>query len=264
MRICQKRNALQNILFFIHWQLWPVLLALPGHFAFAARGLEGSTVGVWDRLILAGRLIRVHLAIPCAHAPMELLHIVEEVITLPTAITGAVVECGSYLGGSTAKLSLAAAAAKRTLIVCDSFQGLPEVGRGDELEGREPFQASDFTGRLEHVQNNVSRYGNLAVVDFVPGWYHESLPTLSNIRVSCLFLDVDLQESIKTCLSALWKLVEPGCKVFIHDVDRKPVVEPFQDKDWWLSNIGRDLPELVGDEKGLGWQKPMLGYVVKS
>jgi hypothetical protein len=43
-----------------------------------------------------------------------------EIVELSPHVPGAVVECRCFLGGSTAKLSLAAAVAGRRLIVCDS------------------------------------------------------------------------------------------------------------------------------------------------
>jgi hypothetical protein len=128
----------------------------------------------------------------------------------------------------------------------------------------EAFQSGDFASRLEEVERNVRRYGNSAVVQFVPGWYQESLGQLSRVPIACLFLDVDLQESIKTCLLGLWKLITPGCKVFVHDVNRAPVVEPFRDEEWWSNHLDSTLPELVGSGRGLGWQKRLLGYAVKS
>ena len=263
MRVLEQRNAIQRALFFIRWQLWTVALALPAHLAFVVRGLGNPGSNAWSRFILAAKLVRIHLRVPCAHAPLELLSIVEEIIQLPETIPGVVVECGTYQGGSTAKLSHAVALSKRKLIVCDSFEGLPDVGREDHVELKEHFQKGDFASRLEQVRLNLRRYGNIKAVEFVPGWYRESLTRLEGSRIACLFLDVDLQESIKTCLVALWKLMEPGCKVFVHDVDRPSVVEPFRNQNWWAKEIGSELPRFVGDGKGLSWQRRLLGYAIK-
>jgi hypothetical protein len=189
---------------------------------------------------------------------------VEEILLLPPNVPGVIVECGCYQGGSSAKLSLAAGLTKRQLMVCDSFLGLPQPGTSDRLEKMEAFESGDFASRLEEVDRNVRRYGNSAVVQFVPGWYQESLGRLSGVKIACLFLDVDLQESIKTCLVSLWKFVAPGCKVFVHDVNRPPVIEPFRDRDWWSHHIDSTLPEFVGSGRGLGWQKGLLGYAVKT
>ena len=66
------------------------------------------------------------------------------------------------------------------------------------------------------------------------------------------------------CLDKLWKSVAPGCKVFVHDVDRPPVVRRFQDKDWWARHFNSSIPPFFGSGHGLGWQRRLLGYSVKS
>jgi predicted O-methyltransferase YrrM len=264
MDIYQKRSKLQRVLFFVRWQLWPVVASSPGHLGFVARGVSDRRFGVLSRAGLALRVMRVHLTLPCAHAPMELLTIVEEILTVPESRPGVVIECGTWIGGSTAKLSHAAALAGRKLVVCDSFEGLPEVQAEDSLPDKDPFESGGFAARLEQVRDNVRRYGDLRVVEFVPGWFDKTLGTLPDRRVVCVFLDVDLQDSIKTCVSSLWARLEPGSKVFVHDVDRSPVFEPFQDRDWWAQHVASDLPEFVGALTGCGRQKRLLGYAVKA
>jgi hypothetical protein len=154
--------------------------------------------------------------------------------------------------------------ANRQLIVCDSFQGLPEPATSDHVAEKEAFHGGDFASQLEEVERNVRRFGRPEVVSYIPGWYQESLDQLSGIDIGCLFLDVDLEESIIVCLDKLWRSIAPGCKVFVHDVDRSPVVRPFQDKEWWRSHFGSSIPTFVGCGHGLGWQKRLLGYSVKS
>jgi O-methyltransferase len=192
-----------------------------------------------------------------------LLAIVEEILTMPPSTDGVIVECGTYLGGRTSKLSLAASLVGRRLLACDSFQGLPELVPTDHLADKDAFVAGDFASRLEDVRANVARYGDASVVDFVPGWYQDSLRQLSETRIVCLFLDVDLHESIKTCVSMLWRHIEPGCKVFVHDVDRAPVVQPFQDAAWWNQHVEGRMPRFVGALTGMGRRRPLLGYATK-
>lgn len=259
----REQPELQKVFFFIRWQLFSIVLSLPGHLAFIFRGRRRSRCGSFNRIVLVARLIWIHLAVPCMHAPLELLHIVEEIIELRDTIPGAIVECGAYLGGSSAKLSHAASFSGRRLVVCDSFEGLPEVRSKDQVAGKRNFCAGEYSARLGQVRQNVQRYGKPEIVDFVPGWYDVSLARLKGTPISCLFLDVDLEASVKTCLEALWPSVEPGCKVFIHDVDRPPLREPFYDELWWSTHIGLSLPHCVGFEDGLGWQKRLLGYAVK-
>lgn len=63
--------------------------------------------------------------IPCEHESREMAVMADFILS--AAPPGALVECGCYLGSSSAKLSLLAEATGRDLYVCDSFEGLPEV-----------------------------------------------------------------------------------------------------------------------------------------
>ena len=73
-----------------------------------------------------------------------------------------------------------------------------------------------------------------------------------------------MQDSFKTCIKALWVGVNPGSKVFIHDVDRKPIVEVFTNSDWWRNEIGVDPPQFIGAYHGLGRLSSLIGYVIKT
>lgn len=174
-----------------------------------------------------------------------------------------VVECGSFLGGSTAKLSHAAALSGRQLIVCDSFEGLPGVASTDHDVQKPDFQAGEYRGRLDLVTRNVRKFGRLECVRFVPGWYEASLAQLAGTPIATAFWDVDLQASFLTCIQALWREVQPGSKVFLHDVDRAPVVAVFTDAAWWRTVLGSEPPQFVGANTGLDRASPLLGYVVK-
>ena len=47
--------------------------------------------------------------------------------------------------------------------------------------------SGDFLGKLEQVE-------------FLPGWYQQSLDQLQEISVACAFWDVDLQASFRACM----------------------------------------------------------------
>lgn len=259
-----EHKGFRKILYFVRWQLIPVMLALPGHIAFVARGLGKARTGVGRRIRLAWAAVSIHLRVPCKHNPMEAIHIVEEIIELPPERLGDIVECGCASGGSSAKLSLAVSMVGRKLIVCDSFEGLPEVTDANHTDIKPDFKKGEYAGRLEEVKGNIARFGRVECVEFVKGWYENSLGQLTGRRIACAFWDVDLRESFHTCIDQLWKQVEPGGKVFIHDIDRPPVVEVFTDEVWWKSHLGAVPPPLFGGLTGLGMLSPLLGYAVKS
>ena len=87
-------------------------------------------------------------------------------------------------------------------------------------------------------------------MSYVAGWYQHSLDQLSGIDIACVFLDVDLEESITVCWEKLWKSVGPGCKVFVEHADRPPVVRLFQNRDLIASEgIGDDNSSADGSRK---------------
>ena len=67
-------------------------------------------------------------------SPGQHLVLVNEILGLPRSLRGDVVECGCYCGASTANLSLACALTGRKLIVCDSFEGLPNPKDEEKYE----------------------------------------------------------------------------------------------------------------------------------
>jgi len=258
------RTAAQKILYLLRWQIYPLVLALPAHVAFILRGTGKARVSPISRAKLAWHCVVIHLRLECGHSPVEALRVVEEIIELPPDARGVVVECGAYLGGSTAKLSHAAEMTDRELIVCDSFEGLPDVASSDHSTGKPDFRQGDYRGQLTQVMSNVARYGRIACVTFVQGWYEDSLSRLHGIPVACAFWDVDLRGSFILCIKALWPAIRPGAKVFLHDIDRAPVVEVFTNAGWWRKEFGTDPPQLVGAHTGLGRLSPLIGYVVKA
>ncbi len=259
-----SRTPLHRALYFLRWQLGAVLVALPAHVAFVARGLVGRRAGVGTRVALAARAIWIHLRVECGHNPAELLHVMESVIELSPAQPGVVIECGAFLGGSSAKLGHAAAFAGRELVVCDSFEGLPDVADSDHWEKKKDFEKGEYQGRLDLVTTTVKRFGRIDRTRFVKGWFDQSLPQLSATPIAAAFWDVDLQESFRSCIRALWGALAPGTRVFLHDIDREPVVAVFTDAEWWKRELGIEPPALVGARTGLGLTSPLIGYAVKG
>jgi O-methyltransferase len=258
-----SRTAVQNLLFFLRWQVYPLTLALPAHAGFVLRG-AGKRTGPSKRVALALKAIWIHLRVECGHLPKEALHVLEEVVELDPQVPGVLVECGCFKGATSAKISHAAALAGRRLIVCDSFEGLPEVTDKDHTEIKRDFKTGEYSGQLDQVSGNVARFGRPELVEYVPGWFSESLGKLGGTPIACAFWDVDLHDSFIDCIKGLWAGVAPGAKVFIHDIDREPVVRAFSNRDWWLQEIGSEPPALTGAYSGLSPLSRMMGYATKS
>lgn len=187
---------------------------------------------------------------------MEHLLLVTQVLSLPQDLPGDIVECGCFHGSSTSSLSLACAMTNRRLIVCDSFEGLPEVKADDavhvsEAMGRfETYRKGQYAASLESVKDTVSRFGNLGVCEFVRGFFDVSLRAFSR-PAAMIFLDVDLHESLRTCLKHLWPCLSDYGFLYTHEATQLKFVSLFFDREFWNSELGCEPPGLVGAGCGL-------------
>lgn len=167
-------------------------------------------------------------------------------------IPGALAECGSWRGGSSALMAWAhmASGPTRELRVFDSFQGLPEPdGTNDDLpEAMLPPEERGvaFTGALRPIKSlEADKASNEEVifdlvgyprelVTFHEGWFQHSVPSAARDMgpIALLRLDGDLYESYRVCLEHLYPLVSPGGVVIIDDWClegcRKAVEEYFE------------------------------------
>lgn len=117
-------------------------------------------------------------------------------------IKGKVLECGVFKGGSTCCLSHVCDYLGLQLIAADSFEGLPS---SDEY-----YSKGDFKGSFEEVERNVKKFGKPHVVNFIKGWFAESLKDFDD-ELLLIWLDVDLKQSVIDVLSNTYScLVENG------------------------------------------------------
>ncbi|MBM4105294.1 MAG: hypothetical protein FJ257_03180 [Phycisphaerae bacterium] len=186
----------------------------------------------------------------------EQLSLVARILSLPRSMAGDVIECGCFKGSSTIALSLACRLVGRRLVVCDSFEGLPPP-TSDDVEhvslahGRfETYAAGEYAGALEEVKENLRRFGAIEACSFVKGYFENSLPGIEG-RFAMAFLDVDLHESLKTCLLHLWPRLEFGAYLFTHEATQLAYVQRFFDEAWWRTHFGHGAPGLIGAGCGI-------------
>ena len=210
------------------------------------------------RARLWGDFLTIRREVECPHNESHTLSFINEMFrmaALHKKREGVFVEAGCFKGGSTAKFSLVANLLNRRLVVCDSFQGLPE---NEEKHDRSLFGYSikdwfgggAFCGAREEVEHNISSFGVAEVCDYVEGWFDETLPNFDQ-PVLGAYIDTDLASSTKTCLKYLYPLLVPGGVLISQDGDFPIVVEVFKDKRFWEEEVGVPLPNV----EGLGTQK---------
>src|SRR3954452_5691917 len=114
-------------------------------------------MGWRKRVRLALRMYRNTRQIASLTSYKAHLAMAVKLLEIPPEVEGVVVECGCYLGGSTANLSLACEIAGRDLIVYDSFEGLPSPDPADKYGN--PYTEGFLRADLERVKDNVRRHG---------------------------------------------------------------------------------------------------------
>jgi hypothetical protein len=174
---------------------------------------------------------------------------VEQVLT--DAVPGDLVETGVWRGGSCIFMRGILAAyddPDRRVWVCDSFEGLPEHdGRYEADIGDQFHTFTELAISVEEVQENFRRYGLLDDrVEFLKGWFADTLGTAPIEQIAVLRLDGDMYSSTMDALEPLYDKVSPGgyvivddygavpaCAQAIHDFrDARGITEEIHQVDW--------------------------------
>lgn len=194
------------------------------------------------------------------------LYLAQRIFSYSPQMSGVIAEFGSFQGASTANLSLVCNLVNRKLLVCDSFEGLPDdnlklhIGMHSETFGY--YNKGMFCGSLEKVKENVDNYGHIQSCNFLKGFYSESLKNLKD-PIILAFLDVDLVSSTQDCLIYIWPLLVENGEIITDDAIDLDVVKVFFDDEWWRLNLKTNSPGFVGSGSGLPPCYSSLGYTKK-
>lgn len=217
---------------------------------------------------LAGQFQRNTEAIESGTSSLVHVVLAREILSIPPEVKGDVVECGVWKGASAASLSLVCRRVGRRLKVCDSFEGLPDDGMkrhaGLHTGVYGYYKEGMFRGTLDEVRENIRTHGALDVCDFNVGFFAESLQALKD-PIAFAFLDVDLENSTRDCLKAVWPLLVDNGFVYSDDAGDLDVVKVYFDDPWWREHLGCPAPGFVGSGCGLPLSPvySSLGYTRK-
>lgn len=144
-------------------------------------------------------------------SPQEMMHIGRYIYYLNSyGISGDVLECGCFKGFSSCCLSWVCNYLGKKLIIADSFEGLPDTGHSFYKKG-------DFAGSLNTVKENISTLGNINSVEFIKGYFNDSLKGF-NRPLSVLWMDVDLYESVMDVLENVFSCLAHNGVIFSHEL----------------------------------------------
>jgi hypothetical protein len=181
-------------------------------------------------------------------------------------IPGDLIETGVWRGGATIFMRgalKAYGAADRKVWVADSFEGLPKPDeKAFPLEAKaheRPIMTKmvkHFAAGIEDVKRNFEAYGLLDdKVQFLKGWFKDTLPTAPISQLAVMRLDGDYYESTIDALENLYDKLSVGGFAIIDDYGEetwtycKKAVEDFRTK----RNIKDPLIRV--DSKCYYWKK---------
>lgn len=201
--------------------LWTVQRVLLKTRLFAAVIMQNENVG---KLRLVDKLLPFTMGGPLAlSATFDVVNMAEK-----DGIRGALVECGVGKGGCGAMMALVSKefGSKRTLWLCDSYEGLPKPTENDFREGKAgemigPLSQGMLVHKAEEVSNLIFDKCRLPKehVKIVKGWFQDTLPVARKDigAIAVLRLDGDWYESTKCCLENLYDSVSQAGFVIIDD-----------------------------------------------
>ena len=140
----------------------------------------------------------------------ELFPIIHQLYVLRSfGIDGDFAEFGCFKGYSSSMLSFACQQLGITMHIFDSFEGLPPAeGSG--------YQAGQYAGSLDEVQENVTRFGAVGSVQFHKGFFSDTFRHWRPPTLMCLWMDVDLEVSSRDLMVVADRL-DPRGTVFSHE-----------------------------------------------
>lgn len=142
---------------------------------------------------------------------------------LRAGVPGDLIETGVWRGGVAILMRAILAAygvTDRTVWVADSFEGLPppQIDQYPADAGYDLHQVQELKVSIEQVRSHFDRYGLLdGQVQFLKGWFKDTLPIAPIDRLSILRLDGDLYESTMDALVHLYPKLSVGGYIIVDD-----------------------------------------------
>jgi hypothetical protein len=177
---------------------------------------------------------------------------------LEEGVPGDFIETGVWKGGTTIFMRgvlRAYGIADRRVYVADSFEGVPppDATKYPADEGLDFHLWQGLAVDLATVKENFARFGLLDdQVEFVKGWFRDTLPALRGHTWAVVRLDGDLYESTLDALENLYDDLAVGGWLIVDDYEIEACRQAVTD-----FRASRDVTDRIKEIDGYGvcWQK---------
>jgi O-methyltransferase len=167
-------------------------------------------------------------------------------------VPGDLVETGVWRGGCSILMRGVLEALgdqHRKVWACDSFEGLPPPNAADfpDDTGDPHHTYDELAVSVEQVRRNFARYGLLDDrVQFLKGFFKDSLPTAPIDQVAVLRLDGDMYESTIQALEPLYPKLSKGGFCIVDDYHAVPACQRAVDDYRRRNDIEEEIQEIDG------------------
>jgi O-methyltransferase len=173
-------------------------------------------------------------------------------------VPGDLIEAGVWRGGASILMRAvldSLGSTDRAVLVADSFEGFPDSDAA-ETDGVD-YSYEFLVTALDDVRDNFARLGYERGVEFVPGFFEETLPQLTDRTFAVVRLDGDSYSATNVGLHSLYPALSPGGYMIIDDYGvvegcRRAVddfrsqyglTEPVEQVDWVCVRWRRESTE---------------------
>lgn len=173
-------------------------------------------------------------------------------------IPGDVIECGVWKGGAAIFMKAYLETyqiSDRQVLLADSFEGVPESTLAQDKStdlSKKAYQGLAIP--KDDVISNFRKYDvSLDNVQFLEGWFKDTLPKAPINKLALLRLDGDLYESTMDVLCSLYHKLCPGGFIIIDDYKALPQCEEAVHEFRLKNNISEPIQEI--DNMAIYWRK---------
>ena len=182
---------------------------------------------------------------------------IEELVA--DGIPGDLIEAGAWRGGASIlmRATLDSLGDDRRVFVADSFQGFPrpEPGTADEALETDLGANDYFAPGVDAVKGYFERFGVVDGVEFVPGFFEQTMAGLAGRSWAMIRLDADGYGATRLALDTLYGGLARGGYVVIDDYFT-PGLDVCRDAvDGFRADHGIEDPITRIDWTGARWRK---------